>query len=150
MKPSIKVITISYIVLGAIILGLAIDNNNSYNNGYSRGYSIGKSAGYNEGHNVGYKAANLEGKTEIERLQKENTAIIQNYESKITALRKDYENKITSLHQDYKTQILAARREEYLRGQTEMRDRIQKQIDTTARNNAANGDWNAPVHSVKK
>jgi flagellar biosynthesis/type III secretory pathway protein FliH len=137
-------------VLGTIILGLAIGNNNSYNSGYSRGYSIGKSEGYNEGHNVGYKAAKFEGKTEIESLQKENTDIIQNYESKITALREDYENKTTALHQDYKIQILVARREEYLRGQTEMRDRIQKQIDTTARNNAAKGDWNAPVHSVKK
>jgi flagellar biosynthesis/type III secretory pathway protein FliH len=150
MSNTKKIILGSYIVIGIIVFILLVSKDNAYNKGYDYGYSIGKNDGYNEGNKVGYNRAKSEDKIEIEKLQTRVNSITKNYENKINLLNKEHNNKISSLSKNYEDRIVQAREEEFRNGQIQMRNRIDRQINTNVRNNIANNDWNAPVTSIKK
>jgi flagellar biosynthesis/type III secretory pathway protein FliH len=150
MSITKKIILGSYVAIGIIIFILIVNTDNAYNKGYDYGYSIGKNEGYNEGNKVGYNRAKSEDKIEIEQSQTKVNSITNDYENKISLLNKEHNNKISLLSKDYENKIVQARREEFINGQTQMRNRIESQINTNVRNNIANNDWNAPVTSIKK
>jgi flagellar biosynthesis/type III secretory pathway protein FliH len=154
MSVAKKTVLCSYIVIAVIIFIIitAKDHayNTAYNTGYDKGYSTGKDSGYNVGNDVGYKRAKSEDKIVIDRLQTKASSITTDYENKMSSLRRDYESKLSSLSNDYENKIVQARKEEFLNGQTQMRNRIESQINTNVKNNIAKKDWNAPVASIKK
>jgi flagellar biosynthesis/type III secretory pathway protein FliH len=150
MSLAKKTVLCSYVIIAITILLLIASKNNAYSKGYDSGYYIGKNKGYDEGNNFGYNRAKAEDETEIENLQIAVNAITKDYENKISSLNRDHANRISLLSKDYEDKIVQARREEFINGQTQMRDRIEGQIETTVRNNIANNNWNDPVTRIKR
>lgn len=102
---------------------------------------------------------------EIVSLQKKQTLEINVLQKKkaleITALQSDQNSEISNLQEKqyleadrleakHEKEVIETRDSYYIKGQTDARTSVQKQIDSKAAKNMSKNDWDAPVYSVKK
>jgi effector-binding domain-containing protein len=88
--------------------------------------------------------------TLAEQHRKAKTSLAAKHSGNIAAMTNKYDTQIATMKTRHPQALTEAREVAYESGQTEKRTSMQSQIDSIARQNMANGDWNAPVYTLRK